>query len=191
MPSNYLLPCQCGKKTQVDSSQAGLNVRCACGAELTVPTMRGLAALERVEAAPRATAAEPAANWETRQGIVFLGSTIALITALAAFCVWWFRMPEPVTLQEGYQENNRAFLDQHPPEELIDVWHNLREGIEQAPMEMALDRYDRIVAEVLGWEYVLAGVGALGLVLVAIGLAIRPGRRVPAPASARVAQTSG
>ena len=53
----YLLPCQCGQKLPVDASQAGLRVRCACGAEPQVPTLRGLAALERATATSSAATA--------------------------------------------------------------------------------------------------------------------------------------
>ncbi len=79
----YYLPCSCGKKIEVDAGQAGLSVRCQCGADLTVPTMRGLKQLEPVEAPSEVVAAETQqANWGARQGVVFLG----LVVLLGACC---------------------------------------------------------------------------------------------------------
>lgn len=187
MPTHYLLPCQCGKKTEIDSSQSGLTVRCSCGTGLTVPPMRGLSVLERVEAAPREVISEPAPSWGAGQAVMFLGSTILVIAALAAFCVWWFRMPEPLTLIDNYQETNRAFIDQQPPDALIAMWQDYRNGVEQRPAEEMLDRYDRVVAEVLAWEMICGGVGAGGLVLVVIGLFMQAGRPASALTPARAA----
>lgn len=178
MATNYLLPCTCGKKIEVDSGQAGLNVRCACGAELSVPTMRGLAALERVEAAPRASAAAPASTWGPRQGLMFLGSAVLVAAALAAFYFWW-RMPPAPSLDPQYQEFNRAFIDEKSPEELMEFWQECRAGIAQPMWEMQLDAYDQIVEVLMQWEMLIGGVAALGLVLIIIGLSIRPKRALP------------
>ena len=174
MATNYLLPCQCGKKTEVDSSQAGLSVRCQCGTELAVPTMRGLASLERVETAPRAAAPPLAAAWGPRQGMIFFGSTVLVVAALAAFFFWW-QMPNPPMLNENYQEFNRAFIDQRSPEELFDIWHDLQTGIAQPMWETQLDAYDRTIGEQMQREMVAGGLAAVGLIIVVIGLMIRPG----------------
>jgi hypothetical protein len=189
MPTHYLLPCQCGKKTEVDSSQSGLNVRCACGTELAVPAMRGLSALERVEVAPQAVTSEPGPSWGTHQAMAFLGSTIVVVAALAAFGIWWFRMPEPpFTLLENYQESNRAIIDQQPPETLILIWEDFKTGIEKPQAEAVLDHYDAAIAEVLGWEAVIGSIGAVGLVLVMVGLFMGASKPAGTLASARAAE---
>jgi hypothetical protein len=187
MSTHYLLPCQCGKKTEIDSSQSGLTIRCACGAELVVPAMRGLAALERIEAAPRDVVSEPGPSWGAQQGLVFLGSTIVVVAALGAFAIWWIKMPEPLTLNENYQEANRAIIDQQAPEALIVIWQDARHGIEQAPAEEMLDHYDQLVAEVLTWEMIWGGVGAVGLVVAVVGLFMGVGRPAAALTPARAA----
>ena len=174
MPTTYLLPCQCGKKNEVDSSQAGLSVRCECGAELAVPTMRGLSALERVEAAPRAVSSQPAAAWGARQGIIFLGSTIMLFAALAALAIWWIRMPIPPTLHAAYQEEIRSEIDRRSPEELMQLWQHLRSGVEESSAEHMLDNYEARVADAIASEMVAGGFAAIGLLLVLIGVVQRP-----------------
>src|SRR5487761_1267231 len=169
MSFHYLLPCQCGQKTAVDSSQAGLSVRCRCGASLAVPAMRGLAKLERVESASQAAAAQPAGAWGARQRLIFSGSIILVFGALGALGVWW-TLPEAPSLNESYQEFNRAFIDQQSPEELLEKWQDYRTGIEQPMWESVLNRYERIFRERVEWALVAGGVAAAGLVLMAIGL---------------------
>ena len=171
MATNYLLQCACGKRNTVDTSQAGLNVRCECGAELNVPTLRGLASLERVEAEPHAAAA-PAKVWGPRQGLMFLGSVILVAAAAAAFFFWW-RMPAAPSLDPNYQQYNRAFIDSKSPEELMDFWRECQVGITEPRWEMQLDQYDRIVGELMQWEMVVGGVAAVGSVLIALGLMMR------------------
>jgi hypothetical protein len=174
MPTTYLLPCQCGKKNQIDSSQAGLSVRCECGAQLAVPTMRGLSVLERVDTAPRTTSSQPAPAWGARQGLIFLGSTIIVLSALAALGLWWIRMPTPFTLHENYQEEIQIQIDQRSPEELMQLWQHLRGGIEEASAEMVVSNYEARVADVIASEMVAGGFAAVGLLLVLIGLVQRP-----------------
>lgn len=171
MPANYLLPCSCGEKIAVDSSQAGLNVLCSCGTKLAVPTMRGLSALERIEAAPKGSAAQRPSAWGPRQGLIFLGATILTFAALAAGFFWW-ATPSAPSLYAGYQEYNREFIDQKTPEELLEVWHECRTGIEQPAYEAGLDTYDMIVRDRMQWETLAGGVAVVGVALIVIGLMI-------------------
>ncbi len=46
MSTKYLLPCSCGEKTAVETSQAGQDIPCRCGKTLRVPTMQGIRRLE-------------------------------------------------------------------------------------------------------------------------------------------------
>ena len=72
--TRYLLPCVCGRRIPVAASQAGEQLQCECGQKLEVPTLRHLAALDRLEqheVAPRRDK-----SWGARQGLVFLGASI-------------------------------------------------------------------------------------------------------------------
>ena len=77
MEGRYLLPCSCGQKIPVEPRQAGQEIRCDCGASLEVPTMLGMAALEKAPSEPSHT--PPSAPWGIRQGIVLLGTVIVLL----------------------------------------------------------------------------------------------------------------
>src|SRR5487761_135342 len=108
MQTRYLLPCRCGKKIEVDAHQSGLVVRCACGAQQPVPTLRGLAVLERTEAASLPSA--PAASgWGPRQGLVFLGLVVIALSLLSWFALR-LNLPDPVTPKENYRELDRDYI---------------------------------------------------------------------------------
>ena len=76
---NYLLPCSCGRDVSVSVSMAGQTVRCECGTELEVPTLRGLRQLApAVESHGRR-----ARSWSDRQRVTF----VLLVVGLAAGAV--------------------------------------------------------------------------------------------------------
>ncbi len=83
MPS-YLLPCECGRDTVVTRAQAGDTLTCECGAKLSVPTLRGLAALRP---APVAVSAR-SRNWDDRHRVGFLLALGAVTCLLVAGYLW-------------------------------------------------------------------------------------------------------
>lgn len=78
--SHYLLPCECGQKLVVSTTQAGERLQCTCGRQLEVPTLRALQALERRD---DAGAKPELAPWGWRQGLAFLGASIFVLASLA------------------------------------------------------------------------------------------------------------
>jgi hypothetical protein len=87
------LPCSCGKKLLVEASQAGEEVHCLCGAVLEVPTMKGLAALERAAPAERAKARKK--KWGARQRVLLVG---ILVMAIGLGVAGWCRLFRPVLI---------------------------------------------------------------------------------------------
>lgn len=88
---DYLLPCTtCGNKTVVSTAQAGETIRCDCGADLQVPTMRGLSELE--PAAATTGAARRRGAWEDRHRGAFL-LVLAAIGCLGVAGYLWYTMP--------------------------------------------------------------------------------------------------
>ncbi len=173
----YLLPCACGKKIEVEGSQAGLSVRCSCGAELSVPTMRGLASLERTE--PRALPSErPSAPWGPRQGLIFLGLLIVLGASLGGLYIWWFQIPRLPTINDAWLANDRTEIENMTLEELWEQWQQFQIDLEDRGEMPEMYRFLQIETE--GWRRlkVCGGVLVFGLVVTALGLCIRaPGRR--------------
>lgn len=167
MATHYLLPCQCGKKNEVDSSQAGLHVRCECGAELPVPTMRGLSALERIDRAAEKPGAAGGSNWGRRQGLMFLGGVLLAGAALVAL-FFWSLFPTRPMLQFDYEAQQQL-----SPVDSFAEWRELQKGIELPEAEMHVIRFEQITDELWKWEMVCGGIAGVGLLLIIVGLATR------------------
>ncbi|HEX7450492.1 MAG TPA: hypothetical protein VF306_23230 [Pirellulales bacterium] len=187
MKTSYLLPCQCGKKIEVDANQSGLPVRCQCGAEHAVPTLRGLASLER--AAPPASAAAGASagggsrpGWGLRQGLVFLGLVI-IAGSLLMWLFLWSGMPEPITLKDNYRELNREYIEHLTPETLLAEWDRYRKDIAEPELAQGMELYQAFESNYYHSLSIVAIVAAVGIVLIVIGLCIRPpvANRKPRP----------
>ena len=119
----YLLPCTCGQKNEVDSNQSGLTIKCACGAEMEVPTMRGLAQLQVVEgAADSSAAAAPA--WGPGQGSMFLGIVLTLGGLVALGMVMTTRPQWKV-----HSDQIAVHVDKLSVEQLWHHWQDLRKGL--------------------------------------------------------------
>jgi hypothetical protein len=75
--ANYLLSCNCGRSVEVSTSMAGEAVRCVCGSELMVPTLRGLRQVPeaRLSAQDKTRVARA---WTDRHRVTFVLTVIAL-----------------------------------------------------------------------------------------------------------------
>ena len=89
--AQYLLPCQCGRKTPVDSTKAGQTMRCECGAELEIPTLGAMKKLQRVE---QKTKPAPMVRWGARQRVLLVGIIICAI-GLCIAGLFTIRRPVP------------------------------------------------------------------------------------------------
>ena len=161
MRTFFLLPCSCGNKIPIERAQAGQIVRCACGAELDVPTMQAIGRLE--QAAATAGSAEPAASrWGLWQGLVLLGITITL-PALGWAVYLGITWPKPLD------------INALSPVRTLSVWH-LFQGDVAGP---GLRDDERALAQATTyrhWMIVAVAVVCLGLAVAAGSwLLVRPG----------------
>ena len=174
---HYLLPCQCGQKLPVDTSQAGLPVRCACGAELQVPTLRGLAALER---ATETSLGKPAGEWGPRQAAAFLGLSILAI-ALAVATALWLTFPKFPEFHFGPLDR-QAIEDQInslKPQDSFEYFEKLRQEFPpEGELQPIADYQQKATAH---RRYLLGAAAAAALgVLVILGSFLAP-RGKPQP----------
>lgn len=134
MPAQYYLPCSCGQKTVVSTAQAGQTLRCACGAALEAPTLRGLSQLEPAPAAP---AAEKRSSWGPRQGVMLLALAVAAVSLGAAAWFWQRSRPAVLLTAQEAQEMERL-----TPVESWRAWrmlsaHGLHLGQDAAAIDQA------------------------------------------------------
>jgi len=163
----------------VDRTQAGLAVNCACGRRLEVPTIRGFAELE-TRAQP---ASEPASTWGPRQGVMFLGVAIALLASAAAIYARFF--PKPNRIQGVDHAAIVKLVDDLTPTQTFEMWSELSRGMDRQELPDML-RYWDYLAQRNRWSWVAWGVAAVGGVIAAVGALIpkddatrRPTARTP------------
>lgn len=110
MAARYLLTCECGSTTAVSTSQAGDRIRCDCGKELEVPTLRKLNDLPReapTDGKGRSSLGA-GSSWGLRQGIFTVGLIVSLLLAGGA---GWFMAIEPAPPTPFDLEARSASLD--------------------------------------------------------------------------------
>ncbi len=177
MKPKYLLPCSCGQQTPVEASQAGQTIRCQCGATLEVPTMRGLAQLDRagpesqvpgpLPAGTRKGASKaPTSHWGPRQGALLVG---ALIAALGFGFATHFYVTRPRIIEA-------ASLS---PLETWQLWFDLKQGIDQRPPWEEM--YLRGIASYERWMIVVLTIAGIGVVVMAAALFIPRKRQTRRP----------
>lgn len=171
--TQYLLPCTCGKQVKVVVAQAGLSVRCECGKELSVPSVRGMTKLERVvvEEAPRSG---KRSAWGPRQSLFSLGTFIILSAVIAAAVIYWLRPENP-----SRRIAERLIYSLAPVEQL-DYWQTMRDRQRLTPVpHNEMDEYVKAVAHNRRWLGVAVGAGLVGVFIAAGGLF------VPSPENSR------
>jgi hypothetical protein len=154
--TRYLLPCRCGRKITVETSQAGQQICCQCGVTQEVPTLRKIVALESVEAEADST---NATTWGTKQKIALLAAAV-LVIAVALMAVMVIQRP---TLPR------RPDLQTLSPLESLKLWEQLLVG----PDTSRLPPQQEYRAEIAGWWRWVALDGALamaGLITMAVAL---------------------
>jgi hypothetical protein len=183
----YLLPCpQCERKLAVTTGQAGDRLRCECGAEVEVPTVRSLRALPEVHGA-----VGPKRSWSTRHSVVFLGAVVAI--AGLAFGVYLHVR----SVAERPRDNFAEDIQGMSPDKAWELWSSImRHGATWKPQkgvaqEKAIKRYDELVR----WKWIGFGIAGAGAIIAIIGLAMfaqraagppkRPPRRPAATAGRR------
>ena len=162
MPSNYLLPCSCGKQKVVHPSQAGDQVVCECGAQLAVPTLRQLRSLPPAETEP---SAEKNLAWGPLQGLLLCGAAI-LTVALGMGGTFYLNQPVPFEIDERFVE---ARTQQVATEMSITqswvVWIELRDnGLGEHVLITVVD-YEEATKQYHRKMWIAAGIASVGLIL--------------------------
>lgn len=125
MSVKYLLPCSCGQVTPVEAGQAGQRVTCVCGQTLTAPTMRGMAALDKISEPDPKPKRER--RWSRAQGMFFSGGVIVALLALMTAGYFGVVYSEVESNKahirdhyEGYEDDHR--IDELSASELFEEW---------------------------------------------------------------------
>jgi hypothetical protein len=180
--ASYLLPCACGREIVVEPRQAGESVRCRCGRDCAVPTLREVRSLRPAQASA-ATRAQTDSTWGNPQRFLAAGVVVLLLAGIQAVILYrqlpaqFARLPTPEAEAQRVKKMSTV--------ELKVYFHQvILPGIELP--ERAGNQSKRSMVY-LGMAS-LSVFGAIGLILAGIGIAgiIRRRRapvRKPTPAT--------
>jgi len=157
MTTTYLLPCVCGQKLPVSTTQAGEAVQCTCGASLTVPSLSELANLEL---APSTSARRKKRKrpWSNRQGWILLGS---FIVAAAVGLLVFLQFTRP----------RLPGIESLRPIHVWSLWQDLRRGPDRN-LSLAEQQFLEMLGIHRVWRIALVGALAAGVILMAVAYAI-------------------
>ena len=171
---DYLLPCTCGKKTVVSTARAGETIRCVCGTELHVPTMRRLGELELADVAAGGRSTRRTI-WEDRHRAAFL-LVLASIACLGVAAYLGLSMPELMTEaaeSSGQDIGIGIAIESASPAETLEFYEEMKRGLE----DPAIDPNEK-PRQMMSWGIGLAiGLAALALAGAALVVLRRTGHR--------------
>lgn len=189
--SKYLLPCsQCGEQLRIDVGQAGQMVKCECGAETEVPTMRGIRQLPRVEDARDLK--DEQSTWSHQQGMLFATGLPVTIVALGicGYLLWQRSHLDTARPVDVARKAEEAKIDELTPEQLWDEWQKIK-NYELTRPETPEFELNRIRAQqMLIMAIVSAVVAAVGLGLMGAAFVLKPGSPPRSKRSAAKLKTS-
>ena len=173
MPS-YLLPCSCGRTVGVSTSMAGETVRCACGVDLQVPTLRGLRALPQAGGSGIDKAGTTRA-WTDRHRVTFVLAVAALAAGAVAAYLAVIRPQQP-TIQ--LLQTGPSITESTPAEHVYAAFDELQKGISPKTNIITPQAKEAIEQRTkMMWGIRIAlGLGACALVA-AVASALLPGGR--------------
>ncbi|HEY1601064.1 MAG TPA: hypothetical protein VGG64_15785 [Pirellulales bacterium] len=148
MKTEYLLPCACGETIVVDRSQAGLTARCRCGADIAIPTLRGLEQLQRYTPTDEKTPSV----WGPRQATFFLGGLIAGLALVAMVGLWLTRPVFPqdkVASIMANEEKSVANIEQLSLLETFELWEREKNGGDTSPSPERIALFAKFQQEVI------------------------------------------
>jgi hypothetical protein len=114
MPTEYLLPCTCGKKTTIVTSQAGQNMTCECGATLVVPKFREITQLEVAEKSVSKNSGRSTSSDSWHGGIGAIAAiSLGLALVTLTFCGYYIYcragLDTSVTIDDELRAGNRYY----------------------------------------------------------------------------------
>ncbi|MEZ6098861.1 MAG: SMP-30/gluconolactonase/LRE family protein [Pirellulaceae bacterium] len=185
MSERYLLHCQCDREVSVTPRQAGEQIRCLCGRELSVPRLRELRNLPPDSTPPETKQTKPV-RWSFANGIVFsTGLATLLVTGILAY--WFASMRSQLQFEAPTVE--QAHLAVAPDVEKIrkatpieswDRWKQARSiRLDTRPTPIHIQVRDR-VQQLSSYLFACSIVGIAAAVMVVGAFLIRPQRRLAA-----------
>ena len=191
---HFLLPCPCGKSLPIEPRQAGEEITCSCGQQLTIPTMREM----RLLPSDGKPAVAPSRNWSGRQGWLFSGGAAIVLIAVIAFAFLTYKRSKlelytdkPQLDYEAMEADSAEATD--TPVLALDEWNKIvADGLQPRDFKFNYEIAQDMAKRNVGQSVVAAFIGAVGLLLAASAFIVPatspaspPGKRPAAKRSSR------
>jgi hypothetical protein len=166
--TTYLLKCECGKNLPVQVGQAGEQVSCACGKQVSVPPLR---MLRHLPVAEEETVSQTGATWDARKGVAAAAFIAAIV--LVGFAAW-SRITEPVVPEfpADHETTVKTELDKMMPLEAWQMWvHAYRPLAERGFTEFRHHSADAIESYIVEKRFLQKVLLVLAAVAAGIGAA--------------------
>jgi hypothetical protein len=158
--SSFLLPCACGQTTIVSPAQAGQSVRCVCGAQLEVPTLRGLRQL--APATPAGGKGKTYA-WSNRHRFAFA----LILVSFACLVGAGYMVPQvPPAIRVPTPAEIEAHFASSPPAQVLQTYQVLKSGLSATPPQFATDEQRKSLL----WGIAAALAASCVIMVAAIGV---------------------
>ncbi len=129
MSEGHLLACACGAAHVVKVQQAGERIRCECGQQLDIPSMRVIRNLPSAAGKGPPPAGRRPPNWTIGRGIVFATGTAVAPISFAAIGRFTWSLSQLNTDRPSLADlNYRRDLVDLSPSETWDAWTELFRG---------------------------------------------------------------
>ncbi len=163
--AHYLLPCECGRKLDVSTADAGEQMTCPCGRKVDVPTLRGLEALEPAASSPSSTAQRA---WSGRQGVAFLGASLIVVAGVGLIALLCAQPPTAEQLLMRVKRAEHVDVDKLPPAEAWLRWNEIEQGLMRLTVpEVETLKYARTLSDNWRiWRTIAYAAGGLGIALI-------------------------
>lgn len=178
---SYLLPCSCGQNVIVEPRQAGGQVRCTCGKELSVPTLRGLKQLKPATTGDSSASRGPAKRaWNPVRGAVFTSGLVLAFLSLLVVGVSLFQYTQVSGFTKDpsaeIREMEDARIDEFSLDEAIGAFKLLRDqGLGEEPPPYWVMAQEAVAAQ---WRWIAwASAAAVLGVLMSLGAVFVPATR--------------
>jgi hypothetical protein len=169
----HLLTCTCGRQIPVELSQAGEELRCTCGAAVSVPTFRQLRELPLAPVEPVKQLATHA--WGARRGTIAASLIFATLLLLGAGVSRYFEPVLPRFNPAAWNQSVSGEIDKMVPAEAWKIWTDNYRSLSRTGFIVMEHPATQVIQEVIDQhrriEFTLLGAAAFcGLVAGALWL---------------------
>ncbi|MEE2780787.1 MAG: hypothetical protein VX431_01165 [Planctomycetota bacterium] len=164
------LLCQCGQVHLIETALAGSTLRCDCGIEILVPTLREIVQLEDAE---ETLSTQRRSRWTRQQGILFaIGVTLFFVGLGVAAILINMRPPAQLPGIDGKIASLDTQLAALTPAETLTLWgyyQGAPGAMVDLPGKIEKNHNRRQLYTTLTWSLVLAGtVAGAGCIIVSL-----------------------